>query len=101
MFASLAKLEVLLMAQQDQVNTDVAQISDALNGLSSELTDLKNQLAAQVPDTVDLSGLDALAQKAASLVPQQVSTDQPTPTTDPSVTPDASSDVNPAPDLSA
>lgn len=55
------------MTKQDQLNADVQAISSALTGLSDQITDLKNQLAAQVGNDVDLSGLDALAAQAASL----------------------------------
>lgn len=68
--ATLFHLEVQLMAQQDQLNTDVAAIGDALNSIASEIDGLKAQIAAQVPDSVDLSGLDALAQRARDLASQ-------------------------------
>lgn len=58
------------MAQQDQLNTDVAAISDALTSVASEIDSLKAQIGAQVPDSVDLSGLDALAQRARDLASQ-------------------------------
>lgn len=57
------------MSQQDQVNADVALLSDALTGIGQELQDLKASLAAQAPQ-LDLSNLDAIAQKALSLAPQ-------------------------------
>lgn len=60
------------MASQDQINADVQVLSDALTGIAQEITDLKAQIAAQVPETVDLSGLDAIAAKAQSLVPAPV-----------------------------
>jgi hypothetical protein len=75
--ATLFHLEATFMTQQDQLNTDVAAIGDALTSIASEITDLKAQLANQVPDSVDLSGLDALAQRARDLVPASTSTDAP------------------------
>lgn len=98
--------EEQLLTKQDQLNDDVQAITSALSSLSSQITDLKAQLASQVPDTVDLSGLDSLAEQARALMPQvdavgsdapaadtpadtstPDATDTSAPTEDPSVTP--------------
>jgi ribonuclease E len=81
------------MAQQDQVNADVQAISDGLTSVAQEISDLKTQLASQVPANVDLSGLDALVQRVKDLAPQSA----------PAAPADAPAPVDaaPAPDASA
>lgn len=99
LFATIHHNKEKLMAQQDQLNADVALLSDALTGIGNELTDLKASLAAQAPQ-LDLSALDAIAQKAINLAPPAPAapTDTPAaPATDtPAVTPTV--DTTPAAD---
>lgn len=98
------------MAQQDQINADVQQIGDALTALATELQAERDQLASANPQA-DLSGLDAVAQKAkdlaASATPAApaaptdgpINTDTNVPTTTPTVDAPSPTDVNPAPTL--
>jgi hypothetical protein len=65
-----------LMSQQDQINADVALLADALEGIGKELQDFKASLAAQAPE-LDLTGLDAIAQKALTLKPPSQASDAP------------------------
>lgn len=68
LFATLFHIQGEIMTQQDQLNSDVQLLQDALTGIGKELQDYKNAVAAQAPQ-LDLSGLDAIAQKALNLVP--------------------------------
>ena len=64
--ATIIHLEETLMAQQDQINADVQVIGDALTTIANQLQAERDQLASAHPDA-DLSGLDAVAQKAKDL----------------------------------
>lgn len=99
LFATIIHLEVQLMAQQDQINTDVQQIGDALTTIAQEIDAQKAQIAAQAPNA-DLSGLDAVAQKAKDLAAAAVPADPAAPAA-PAADPNApaATDVNPAPTL--
>lgn len=94
LFATMIHMEVQLMASQDQINADVQQIGDALTAIAQEISDQSAKIAAQAPD-VDLSGLDAVAQRAKDLAPQVAAV---TPAPADSSAP-AATDVNPAPTL--
>lgn len=79
LMATAYHLQGELMAQQDQINADVQLLQDALTGIGAELQDYRAALAAQAPQ-LDLSGLDAIAAKAQSLVPPTAAPAAPTDT---------------------
>jgi hypothetical protein len=76
--------EITLMASQDQVAALAAQLDDfrtqlstSLDGVQSDLTDLKAQVAAGQP--VDLSALDSSVQALAGVVQRAADIDAETP----------------------
>lgn len=58
------RLERIMAESQDQLNADVAQISQAVSDLTAAIAALKNQPAA--PE-LDFSGLDSAVQQLAAL----------------------------------
>lgn len=90
LFATLNRMETTMTEvqnQQNQIAADVQLIGDALTSLAADLADLQSQLAAQVPASVDLSGLDAVAQKAKDLAASVTSAPAPAPTPEPTPAP--------------
>lgn len=66
LFATINRMETTVTEAQNQLDADVQQIGDALTGIADDIAALQAQIASQVPG-VDLSGLDAIAQRAKDL----------------------------------
>lgn len=87
LFATLNRMETAMTEAQNQLDGDVQKIADALTGIASDIASLQSQLSSQVPPSVDLSGLDAIAQRASDLAASVAPAPAPEPTPAPEPAP--------------